>query len=149
MSCHRGLLRIVHLDKTVSQLPAITEPPPQLPAARLPETSDSKLSGATALRTRSANTPKKSILISAAENRVTLKRPREVNRCSGSCCRKQIGLTGFWCRCGDMFCSEHRDSDRHDCSYDYKAAGREVIAKENRGSNEAEIYDWDLVWGLG
>ncbi|XP_010489793.1 PREDICTED: zinc finger A20 and AN1 domain-containing stress-associated protein 5-like [Camelina sativa] len=38
-----------------------------------------------------------------------------VNRCSG--CRKKVGLTGFRCRCGDLFCSEHRYSDRHDCIY--------------------------------
>ncbi|EOA31605.1 hypothetical protein CARUB_v10014801mg [Capsella rubella] len=52
-----------------------------------------------------------------------------VNRCSG--CRKKVGLTGFRCRCGELFCSEHRYSDRHDCSYDYKTAGREAIAREN------------------
>ncbi|KAG2315588.1 hypothetical protein Bca52824_018710 [Brassica carinata] len=52
-----------------------------------------------------------------------------INRCSG--CRKKVGLTGFRCRCGDLFCSEHRYSDRHDCSYDYKTAGREAIAREN------------------
>ncbi|CAN8269413.1 unnamed protein product [Cochlearia groenlandica] len=52
-----------------------------------------------------------------------------VNRCSG--CRKKVGLTGFRCRCGELFCSEHRYSDRHDCSYDYKSAGREAIAREN------------------
>ncbi|CAN1238316.1 Zinc finger A20 and AN1 domain-containing stress-associated protein 5 [Linum grandiflorum] len=34
-------------------------------------------------------------------------------------------MTGFRCRCGELFCSEHRYSDRHDCSYDYKTAGRE------------------------
>ncbi|CAH8354493.1 unnamed protein product [Eruca vesicaria subsp. sativa] len=52
-----------------------------------------------------------------------------INRCSG--CRKKVGLTGFRCRCGDLFCAEHRYSDRHDCSYDYKTAGREAIAREN------------------
>ncbi|KAL9256425.1 Zinc finger A20 and AN1 domain-containing stress-associated protein 5-like protein [Drosera capensis] len=54
---------------------------------------------------------------------------KTVNRCSG--CRKRVGLTGFRCRCGEMFCSEHRYSDRHDCSFDYKAAGRAAIAREN------------------
>ncbi|KAL3537380.1 hypothetical protein ACH5RR_000746 [Cinchona calisaya] len=54
---------------------------------------------------------------------------REVNRCSG--CRRKVGLTGFRCRCGELFCSEHRYSDRHDCSYDYKSAGREAIVREN------------------
>lgn len=54
---------------------------------------------------------------------------KEVNRCSG--CRKRVGLTGFRCRCGDLFCAEHRYSDRHDCNYDYKTAGREAIARDN------------------
>ncbi|XP_009631181.1 zinc finger A20 and AN1 domain-containing stress-associated protein 5-like [Nicotiana tomentosiformis] len=53
----------------------------------------------------------------------------EVNRCSG--CRRKLGLTGFRCRCGELFCGEHRYSDRHDCSYDYRTAGREAIARQN------------------
>ncbi|KAK1412283.1 hypothetical protein QVD17_33405 [Tagetes erecta] len=62
---------------------------------------------------------------------------KEVNRCSG--CRKKVGLTGFRCRCGDLFCSVHRYSDRHDCSYDYKSAGREVIARDNPVVKAAKI----------
>ncbi|KAD5508733.1 hypothetical protein R6Q59_030647 [Mikania micrantha] len=62
---------------------------------------------------------------------------REVNRCSG--CRRKVGLTGFRCRCGEMFCSDHRYSDRHDCCYDYKAAGREAIARENPVVRAAKI----------
>ncbi|KAL6981676.1 switch-activating protein Sap1 [Sarracenia purpurea var. burkii] len=62
---------------------------------------------------------------------------REVNRCSG--CRRKVGLTGFRCRCGDLFCAEHRYSDRHDCSYDYKAASREAIARENPVVKAAKI----------
>ncbi|XWS45703.1 hypothetical protein CRYUN_Cryun14cG0002300 [Craigia yunnanensis] len=60
-----------------------------------------------------------------------------VNRCSG--CGKRVGLTGFRCRCGELFCSEHRYSDRHDCSYDYKTAGREAIARENPVVKAAKI----------
>ncbi|KAJ8899191.1 hypothetical protein K2173_012367 [Erythroxylum novogranatense] len=62
---------------------------------------------------------------------------REVNRCSG--CHRKVGLTGFRCRCGELFCWEHRYSDRHDCSYDYKAAGREAIARENPVVKAAKI----------
>lgn len=62
---------------------------------------------------------------------------RVVNRCSG--CRRKVGLTGFRCRCGELFCSEHRYSDRHVCSYDYKAAGREAIARENPVVKAAKI----------
>ncbi|KAK4397067.1 Zinc finger A20 and AN1 domain-containing stress-associated protein 5 [Sesamum angolense] len=62
---------------------------------------------------------------------------REVNRCSG--CRRKVGLSGFRCRCGELFCADHRYSDRHDCSYDYKTAGREAIARENPVVKAAKI----------
>ncbi|KAK8948863.1 Zinc finger AN1 domain-containing stress-associated protein 15 [Platanthera zijinensis] len=60
-----------------------------------------------------------------------------VLRCST--CHKRIGLTGFRCRCGDLFCARHRYSDTHDCSYDYKAAGREEISKANPVIRAAKI----------
>lgn len=51
------------------------------------------------------------------------------NRCQS--CRKRVGLTGFKCRCGYVFCSLHRYSDKHGCSFDYKEAGRQEIEKAN------------------
>ncbi|XP_048039741.1 AN1-type zinc finger protein 6 isoform X7 [Megalobrama amblycephala] len=51
------------------------------------------------------------------------------NRCFT--CRKKVGLTGFDCRCGQLFCSIHRYSDVHNCSFDYKADAAEKIRKEN------------------
>lgn len=62
---------------------------------------------------------------------------RAVNRCSG--CRRKVGLTGFRCRCGELFCAQHRYSDRHDCSFDYKAAGREAIERGNPIVKAAKI----------
>ncbi|KAL3620414.1 Zinc finger A20 and AN1 domain-containing stress-associated protein 8 [Castilleja foliolosa] len=46
-------------------------------------------------------------------------------------CKKRVGLTGFKCRCGDLFCGSHRYSEKHDCPFDYRSAGREAIAKAN------------------
>ncbi|XP_051993123.1 AN1-type zinc finger protein 6 isoform X2 [Xyrauchen texanus] len=51
------------------------------------------------------------------------------NRCFT--CRKKVGLTGFDCRCGNIFCTAHRYSDTHNCSFDYKADAAEKIRKEN------------------
>ncbi|GAA6224441.1 AN1-type zinc finger protein 6 [Lates japonicus] len=51
------------------------------------------------------------------------------NRCFT--CRKKVGLTGFDCRCGNVFCSMHRYSDVHNCTFDYKADGAERIRREN------------------
>ncbi|XP_076886555.1 uncharacterized protein LOC143536455 [Bidens hawaiensis] len=62
---------------------------------------------------------------------------KDVMRCSG--CQKKVGLTGFRCRCGELFCSEHRYSDRHECDYDYKGVGRETIARENPVVKAAKI----------
>lgn len=57
-------------------------------------------------------------------------KPKESpNRCST--CRKRIGLTGFSCRCGNLFCAVHRYSDKHDCPYNYKTAAQNAIAKAN------------------
>jgi hypothetical protein len=54
---------------------------------------------------------------------------QQPNRCFS--CKKRVGLTGFKCRCGFTFCSLHRYSDKHGCSFDYKTAGRDAIAKAN------------------
>ncbi|KAL4613278.1 AN1-type zinc finger protein 6 isoform X1 [Arapaima gigas] len=51
------------------------------------------------------------------------------NRCFT--CRKKVGLTGFDCRCGNIFCGIHRYSDVHNCTFDYKADAAERIRKEN------------------
>lgn len=51
------------------------------------------------------------------------------NRCNS--CRKRVGFTGFNCRCGNTFCSLHRYSDKHNCPFDYRAAGRAAIEKAN------------------
>ncbi|KAI4300745.1 hypothetical protein L6164_034085 [Bauhinia variegata] len=46
-------------------------------------------------------------------------------------CRKRVGLTGFSCKCGNLFCTMHRYSDKHDCPFDYRTAGQDAIAKAN------------------
>ncbi|XP_032567956.1 AN1-type zinc finger protein 5-like [Chiroxiphia lanceolata] len=65
-----------------------------------------------------------------AEGRAPVEKPKpKKNRCFT--CRKKIGLTGFDCRCGNLFCAIHRYSDMHACPYDYKAEAAEKIRKEN------------------
>lgn len=34
-------------------------------------------------------------------------------------CNKKVGLTGFKCRCGGIYCAIHRYEKEHACSYDY------------------------------
>ncbi|NXR51559.1 ZFAN5 protein, partial [Hippolais icterina] len=64
------------------------------------------------------------------ESKTASEKPKpKKNRCFT--CRKKIGLTGFDCRCGNLFCAIHRYSDMHACPYDYKAEAAEKIRKEN------------------
>uniref|UniRef100_A0A8C0QSJ7 ZFAN5 protein n=1 Tax=Chelonoidis abingdonii TaxID=106734 RepID=A0A8C0QSJ7_CHEAB len=66
----------------------------------------------------------------SVEGEKTSEKPKQKkNRCFT--CRKKIGLTGFDCRCGNLFCAIHRYSDMHSCPYDYKAEAAEKIRKEN------------------
>lgn len=55
--------------------------------------------------------------------------PKAKNRCEK--CKKRVGLTGFPCRCGGLYCSEHRYDTTHDCQFDYKTIEREELRKNN------------------
>ncbi|KAK9982964.1 hypothetical protein SO802_032489 [Lithocarpus litseifolius] len=54
---------------------------------------------------------------------------------------RKVGLTGFQCRCGELFCAEHRYTDRHVCNYDYKATGLKAIASKNPIVKAAKIVE--------
>ncbi|KAA3473417.1 zinc finger A20 and AN1 domain-containing stress-associated protein 5-like [Gossypium australe] len=51
------------------------------------------------------------------------------NRCES--CNRKLGLMGFTCRCGKVFCQFHRYPLELSCNYDFKKAGRRGLAKEN------------------
>lgn len=56
---------------------------------------------------------------------------KKKNRCAFDVCKRKVGLTGFDCRCGGLFCWEHRYSDKHNCEFDYKELGQDQIRKAN------------------
>ncbi|OEL29834.1 Zinc finger A20 and AN1 domain-containing stress-associated protein 2 [Dichanthelium oligosanthes] len=56
-------------------------------------------------------------------------RAKGKSRCAA--CGRKVGLMGFECRCGGVFCGAHRYSDRHGCDFDYRGAGRDAIARAN------------------
>ncbi|NXL48497.1 ZFAN5 protein, partial [Podilymbus podiceps] len=82
------------------------------------------------VKTEAASSASSSSGKDAAEDKTASEKPKQKkNRCFT--CRKKIGLTGFDCRCGNLFCAIHRYSDMHACPYDYKAEAAEKIRKEN------------------
>ncbi|KAM7272640.1 hypothetical protein ACFE04_027303 [Oxalis oulophora] len=72
---------------------------------------------------------------------VATTKPEEIVACSSSesttiknrcqCCNKKLGLTGFKCRCGQLFCGSHRYPKEHSCSFDFKEADRQILVKQN------------------
>ncbi|XP_038559007.1 AN1-type zinc finger protein 5a isoform X1 [Micropterus salmoides] len=75
-----------------------------------------------------ASSPTPIASASSEESKGDTPKPKK-NRCF--MCRKRVGLTGFDCRCGNLFCGIHRYSDKHNCPYDYKAEAAAKIRKEN------------------
>lgn len=63
----------------------------------------------------------------STQDKEGLKKPK--NRCH--VCNKRVGLTGFECRCGGLYCGEHRYDTAHNCTFDYKTTGREELRKSN------------------
>jgi len=58
-------------------------------------------------------------------------KPVQANRNRCFCCNKKVGLLGFECRCGFVFCSGHRHAADHTCTFDYAAFDKERLAKAN------------------
>lgn len=55
---------------------------------------------------------------------------KKKSRCSE--CNKRLNITNIYdCRCGKIFCSQHRYSEVHRCSYDYKNEGRRILEHQN------------------
>lgn len=47
-------------------------------------------------------------------------------------CNKRLNITTIHtCRCGGIFCSQHRYSEVHGCQYDYKTEGRKILEQAN------------------
>ena len=59
--------------------------------------------------------------------------PKDTKKKKNRCfvCKKKLGLTGFSCRCGQLFCGIHRYTDKHECTFDYKAMGEKEISEAN------------------
>ncbi|CAH8358030.1 unnamed protein product [Eruca vesicaria subsp. sativa] len=69
------------------------------------------------------------VTVTPPPEKTVVQQQKRPNRCST--CRKRVGLTGFKCRCGTTFCGAHRYPEVHGCTFDFKSAGREEIAKAN------------------
>lgn len=49
--------------------------------------------------------------------------------CSFNDCKRKLTLTDFPCKCGLIHCFEHRPSEVHSCSYDYRGSHNSFLMK--------------------
>ncbi|KAK3220914.1 hypothetical protein Dsin_014884 [Dipteronia sinensis] len=64
---------------------------------------------------------------------------RSNSRCNK--CNKKVGLIGFKCRCGDIFCGKHRYATEHSCTFDYKKFDLENLIKQNPLINHDKLAE--------
>ena len=57
------------------------------------------------------------------------KEPVRPKRCQGMDCKAKLVLSDFACQCKGFYCSKHRHSELHACSFDYKAASEKLLEK--------------------
>ncbi|KAK8515706.1 hypothetical protein V6N13_139324 [Hibiscus sabdariffa] len=108
--CHRDLQLKQHQSSSA-----------KLAVNQIPILSSSLTSSSSSFQVKDEQTAE----IKAAEMVVEV-RPK---RCLS--CEKRVGLTGFKCRCGMVFCGIHRYPEEHGCNFDFKAVGKQQIAKAN------------------
>jgi predicted nucleic acid binding AN1-type Zn finger protein len=54
------------------------------------------------------------------ENNVTNSKKNLNNRCNHIECSKKLQISDMKCKCELIFCSLHRLSEQHSCTFDYK-----------------------------
>jgi len=111
-----------HLEPVTSSIPEPT--PTQTP---LPSSTPSPSTPTQPTSTSSPDTQ-----ASSSENGEE-DQPKKIQTDTTRCwsCNKKVGLLGFKCRCDYVFCSMHRYSDKHICSFDYKAMQKANLQKAN------------------
>jgi hypothetical protein len=45
-------------------------------------------------------------------------------------CKKKLGVMEYKCKCGKLFCITHLHAEAHNCTYDYKQEGQELLKKQ-------------------
>jgi len=117
--------------------PEVAIPAPEEPAA--PQTAAKEASPVPAVSPAAAEPAKFIEAVSILEmcppsdEGTEVEAPKKVQVNTSRCwtCNRKIGLTGFQCKCEFFFCAEHRYSDRHECAFDFKAVGKQQLAKAN------------------
>jgi predicted nucleic acid binding AN1-type Zn finger protein len=117
-----------HRSPAAEVLPIAQSSQPAAAVAVQPVPAVSEPSAVPEVAAASASSPPAAAAATTAEAAAPAE-PKVSTRCNQ--CRKKVGLTGFKCKCGLLFCGQHRYAEAHDCGFDYKTAQREKLAAAN------------------
>lgn len=59
----------------------------------------------------------------------TTPKPEKKKKLRCAMCNKKLGLLGFECKCGKMYCSTHLLAELHNCTHNYKEEQCEKLEK--------------------
>jgi hypothetical protein len=45
-------------------------------------------------------------------------------------CKKKLGISEYKCKCEKLFCITHLQPELHNCNYDHKKDGLELLKKQ-------------------
>lgn len=94
--------------------------------------------------TVNVKTPTTELCTGAEESKDEDKQPeKRVQKNKKRCfeCNKKVGFMGIECRCGFIFCGEHRYADKHACEFDHKAHDRANLAQRVTGGGKFAKID--------
>jgi AN1-like Zinc finger len=118
--------------ETSAPPPVVVAPPePKVEAEPVPEAS---MEEAVAVPEEETVAPEPLAVVAATpmqQEPEEPEKPVQANRNRCFCCNKKVGLLGFECRCGYVYCSGHRHATDHTCTFDYASFDKERLAKAN------------------
>jgi len=56
-------------------------------------------------------------------------------------CRKKVGIVGFECRCGFVYCGKHRFPEEHQCEFNHASFEKQQLVKKANATAEAKKVD--------
>lgn len=105
-------------------------PPSEIDGLKVKENVNANLNAevklATALAT--STSPISSTNNDAISSTKTTANKRPGTRCHE--CRKKVPISALKCKCGEVFCAQHRMAEDHKCTFDFKTLYREKL-KDN------------------
>ncbi|CAH8338653.1 unnamed protein product [Eruca vesicaria subsp. sativa] len=81
---------------------------------------------------------KETTVVEKSQEAAVMVKKTERSRCSA--CNKKVGLLGFGCRCGHVFCGSHRHPEEHSCLSDYKSAAITDLTIQNPVIKADKLY---------